>query len=147
MPRWAWLEIDQETYDVISVFETGERAGMGEYLIGLFPENCAEIGVGAIVGITTAVWGVSTFSLSLDDYEDIKNNAKALCEDVGAQIAKVTGITGSIGQMGKLGELIGKETLAEVLAKITEMAETEWIQPGFGTGYKAAVDWYFKNMK
>jgi hypothetical protein len=150
-PRWAWLEIDQETYDVISVFETGERAGMAEYLIGMLPENAAEIGVGAIVGITTAVWGVSTFSLSLDDYTDIKNNAKALCGYVGEQIEKITGITGSIGQTGKLGDMIqmhgsGTESLAEILAKFTEMAETEWIQPGFGTGYKAAVDYYFKNI-
>jgi hypothetical protein len=27
------------------------------------------------------------------------------------------------------------------------MVEAEWIQPGFGTGYDLAVDYYFKHMK
>lgn len=151
-PRWAWLEIDQETYDVISVFETGERAGMSDYLIGMLPENAAEIGVGALVGITTANWGIAIFSLSLDDYEDIKSNAQALCSYVGDQIAKVTGITGSIGQMGKLGGMIkmhgaGTDNLGDILAKFTELAENIWIQPGFGDGYKAAVDYYFAQIE
>ena len=147
--RWAWLEIDQVTYDVISVFETGERASMAEYVIGLFPKNIAEVGAGALLGATTAGGAIATFALTTDDYGQILANAQALCKDVADNMDKVLGITGSIEQVGNLGamtqgygSLDGR--LGDVLAKMFEMAETQWLQPNFAMGYKLAVKEYFK---
>lgn len=146
--RWAWLEIDQQTYDVVSVFETGERAGMTDYLIGFFPKNWAEVGAGALVGITTSVWGVSAFALETDDYEAIMASAYALTYNIGKVLEAITGITGAIEQMGNVGNMLEgygsiNDRLEKVMKKFHEMAETQWLQPNFMMGYNEAMKAYF----
>lgn len=72
--RWAWLEIDPETYETISVFDTGEHAGMASYVLTQAKENAGDAGqyiVGGLLGIEVSVWAVASMSLVLDDYEEI----------------------------------------------------------------------------
>lgn len=86
--RWAWLEIDPETYETISVMDTGEHGGFAEYLMSM--ERVSPTGedyqvfmTGAFLGVTTSVWSVSSFALELDDYEDILEAAKAYTYGLG----------------------------------------------------------------
>jgi hypothetical protein len=140
--RWAWLEIDMETFDVVSVFDTGERGGMAEYLIGCFPENYAEVGAGALVGITTSVGSVAAFTLSIDDYSEVRKAAQEKCKEIGEHLGTVTGFTGAISAGGKIKEGIGGHELQ--LAKLFEVVENLWINKlTFDEGYKYAVEAYF----
>lgn len=75
--HWAWLEINTDTMETISVFDTGEH-GMAAYIIGLTPKGAAEFGVGALVGVSCSVFAVSAYSLEYDDEEDIWEAARAL---------------------------------------------------------------------
>lgn len=147
-PRWAWLEINQTTYDVVSVFESGERAGMADYLIGLFPENIMEVGVGVITGVTTAMWGVSTFALVLDDYKEIRANAAKLCGIIGERMKTISDATGTIGHINRAGQAFGElyipgKDIGDALSKLLQSCEAQEIQPSFGLGYKKAVEAYF----
>ncbi len=140
--RWAWLEIDTKTYDVVSVFDTGERAGMGEYLIGCFPENYAEVGVGAIVGVTTSLASVSAYSLSIDDYGEVRKAAFEKCKEIGEQLGTVTGAAGGISAGGKVLEGVGGTQIQ--WEKLFEAAENQWVNRlTFDEGYKLAVEAYF----
>ncbi|MDD2502289.1 MAG: hypothetical protein PHG58_00310, partial [Clostridia bacterium] len=87
--RWAWLEIDVETMDVISVFDTGERAGMASYLLGLTPKNCAEVTAGALVGLTVAQFSIATYALITDDPEVIIASAEMLAYYIHEQLKYV----------------------------------------------------------
>ncbi len=142
-PRWAWLEINQNTYDVVSVFETGERAGMSEYIIGLLPENCAEVGIGAIVGISTSLWSVSTFALTTDDYTEIMEQSKAQCLGIGKYLKAVSSGKQTVEGAGKISEMIKEHDFSYAFTKNIEIYENLWIQPDFNKGYEEAVNWYF----
>jgi hypothetical protein len=89
--RWAWLEVNEETFETIAVIDTGEQGGFAEYLMALEPvvpngEDLREFTVGAFMGIDTSIWSMASFSLELDDPEEILEAAKAytyqLCEYV-----------------------------------------------------------------
>lgn len=151
--RWAWLEIDQTTYNMISVFETGERASSADYLIGLIPKNLAEVGAGALVGVATAVGAVSAYTLVTDDYAEVMKRASALCAYIGVNMEAFTGAVGFIENVGSVKNMITEGygaqdgRIFEILAKMTEMAESKWIQPSFGMGYGEAVKVYFEKAK
>ncbi len=145
-PRWAWLEIDMVSYDVISVFETGERAGMGEYLIGCLPGNgnYGEVGAGMLTGVATAVGSVAAYTLTGEDYQTVLKMAAAKCEEIGAIMGIVTGVTGAIDAGGKIREGVsGKQ-----LEKLFEANEGIWVNKlTFGDGYSYAVKAYFKSAQ
>lgn len=143
--RWAWLEIDLETYDVVSVFETGERAGMGEYLIGCLPGNgnYGEVGAGMLVGVTTAGGTVAAYTLTGAEYKEVIKMAKIKCTEIGALIGLTTGTTTAIDAGGKIAEGVSKNNLA----KLFEANEMIWFNKlTFSDGYNAAVEFYFKNI-
>ena len=92
--RWAWLEIDPDTYETISVTDTGEHGGFAEYLMSM--ERVSPTGedyqvfmTGAFLGVTTSVWSVSSFALMLDDYEQILKAAKAYTYGLGEVLSGI----------------------------------------------------------
>jgi hypothetical protein len=89
--RWAWLEIDPQTYETISVFDTGEHAGMAEYTFSLKPseEDGGKYIVGAFIGVDVAVWSMANSSLKLDDYKLIIQDAMATAKQVGGYLNQV----------------------------------------------------------
>lgn len=90
--RWAWLEIDPVTYETISVFDTGEHAGMASYLLTLAKENAGDVGqyiVGALIGVEVSVWAVAAMSLELDDYDEILEAAMNLTAGIGGHLEDV----------------------------------------------------------
>ncbi|MEA4831126.1 MAG: VWA domain-containing protein [Oscillospiraceae bacterium] len=140
--KWAWLEIDMETYDTVSVFDTGERAGMCEYLVGCFPKTYAEIGVGIVVGITTSVGSVAAYSLSIDDYKEVMAAALNLSEAIGEQLEFITGVTDIIGAHCNVWEGVNGVPIA--WEKIFEGLEGLWVNKfTFMEGYNMALDAYF----
>ena len=149
--RWAWLEIDERTYEAISFFDTGERAGMAGYTLGLMSNKDMQFFVGYFVGISCGTWAISGYSLSLDDYADIKANAALLCADVLQAIQEVLSMAESgpadyiKGKIkNKLNEM-GKETTGVDFSKIKKYLEGPKIEvpTGFAEGFKLAVETYF----
>jgi len=147
-PRWAWLEIDMVSYDVISVFETGERAGMGEYLIGCLPGNggYGEVGVGMIVGVTTAIGSVAAYTLTGEDYDEVLEMAESKCWEIGANIKDITFVTGAIDAGGKIKDGFSGTKLH--WEKLFEAGEGIWVNKlTFSDGYKIAVTEYFEHVE
>ena len=76
--HFAWLEVNATTFDVISMFDTGERAGMASYVMSMKPKNIMEYATGALVGVTCSIVAVSAYALEFDDYKQIMDSAFAL---------------------------------------------------------------------
>lgn len=137
---WSWLEIDMKSYDVVSVFETGERSAMTEFILGCLPGNgnYAEVGAGMLVGVTTSVGSVASYTLTGMDYKDVMKAAQEMCKGIGYAIGTVTSGTGGVDAAGGIAE--GRlKGLFGVNGKV-------WGNKlGFADGYSYGVDLYFKN--
>ncbi|MDF2674614.1 MAG: Mg-chelatase subunit ChlD, partial [Clostridiales bacterium] len=151
--RWVWLEIDPNTYETISVLDTGEHGGMAEYVVNMMPsmEECRDYIAGAFVGITTSVWAVSAFSLELDDYNEILKNAAALVDAIagylgfvmqGVDFAKNPSISKTVFE---LSEGPCKFEM-KVNSKLKLSGETGH-NFDFVSGFKEGAAFYFKNAK
>ena len=70
-PRTAWLEIDTNTYFTIGVLDSGEHGAMIESAVQNLLKQFTKYYVGALVGVQSMVWGVSSFALEYGDYNDI----------------------------------------------------------------------------
>lgn len=79
--RWAWIELNTKTMEMISVFDTGER-GMASYIIGMTPKSLVEFTAGGLVGIACACFSISAYALEYEDYKQIMKSAKALMDYV-----------------------------------------------------------------
>lgn len=65
--RTAWLEIDPDTYFTIGVIDTGEHGAMIESSIQNLSKQFNKHSVGALLGMHSMMWGVSTFALEYAD--------------------------------------------------------------------------------
>ena len=74
--RWAWLEVDPDSYETIAVLDTGERGAMVERVFGDLWKQGLDYITGGLVGVSSSIWSVSAFSLILDDYKEIMKEAK-----------------------------------------------------------------------
>ncbi len=70
-PRTAWLEIDPDTYFTIGVIDTGEHGAMIESAVQNLLKDFTKHSVGALLGIHSMLWGVSTFALEYGEYDEI----------------------------------------------------------------------------
>jgi hypothetical protein len=93
--RWAWLEIDPLTYETISVFDTGEHAGMAEYTFSMAPsgEDMGKYIVGAFIGVDVGIWSMCSSSLKLSDYNQIIADAMNTAKQVGEYLNQVMDAT------------------------------------------------------
>nr|WP_319409566.1 VWA domain-containing protein [uncultured Desulfosarcina sp.] len=74
--RWAWLEVNPNTYETIAVLDTGERGAMVERVFSDLWKDGLDYVTGGLVGVSSSIWSVSAFSLILDDYKQIMTEAK-----------------------------------------------------------------------
>ena len=88
VPRTAWLEIDEETFFTIGVLDTGEHGAMIEKAIMELYKSLGKYSVGALVGVESMLWGVSSYALVYDEYEDVLNAAAAQSYALAEQIKK-----------------------------------------------------------
>ena len=159
--HWAWLEINTETMETISVFDTGEH-GMAAYIIGLTPKGVAEFGVGALVGVSCSVFAVSAYSLEYDDEEDIWEAARDL---MGITLENVKFFRGTVTDVQNLYKAWGdKEKMKEFLENkakqkfddklgfnitkyldylVTNDPDKLKSEPTFADGFEAAMKMYF----
>lgn len=108
--HWAWLEIDPVTYETISVLDTGEHGGMAGYVLNLMPslDDTQRYAIGGFVGITTSVWAVCDFSLVMDDYKAILQNAAALVSGIEEHLEFVMNGTESAKSIYDIAESAGE---------------------------------------
>ncbi|QTH43478.1 VWA domain-containing protein [Cohnella sp. LGH] len=158
--RWAWLEIDPDTYETISVTDTGEHGSFAEYLMALEPvsptgDDYMAFMAGAFIGVSSSVWSVSSFSLMLDDYEQILKAAKAYTYGLGEVLSGFM----SNKDLPKLEYSIGSLKLkitdfdADKLAKQFHIlksgkaVEGAGDLVGFGLGFQIGAAYYFEQAE
>lgn len=142
--RWAWLEIDAETYEAISVFDTGERSGAASYILGVTGNKFNQTFVGYFVGMNCAAWSIATYSLSLDNYGDIKKNAALTCADVLRMLEEVISLAEK-GASGYLKSKVQDKVLEDQKAyrDYKKIKKAFKVPLGFAEGFKIAVEIYF----
>ena len=121
---------------------------------------------GAMLGVSTSIWGVSIFSLQTDNYEEIRQKAEALARGIGASLADFNGLRTSgafdaammieqgpstPGGGGSGGVTVSGEASFDTFGGGSVMDRFEGKiklgqdMVGFGQGFSAGVDYYFKN--
>ncbi len=141
--RWAWFEIDPETYETIGVIDTGEKGAMVSNVIIDTVKNSGQYMVGGFVGITVSIWSVSAISLEEDDYKKILEEAKKFALGMKDSF----GIKKGIFSMG----VGGKPSLSQSFGPIKYSFDGKgaWKQNivGFTQGFEAGVNYYFDNAE
>lgn len=120
--RVAWLEIDDYTYETISVLDNFHHGAMSSNAVLNSALEKAQYTVGAFKGVETSVWAVSAFSLQLSDYDEIIKSAESFAKGVSDNF--------QANVAGKSIDIVAKDG-----AK------------GFMDGYKKGVEMYFKLVK
>jgi VWFA-related protein len=88
--RWAWLEMDPDSYQVISVFDTGHHSAMTEFSINLIPsmDDSVQWMRGIWIGNNVSLWSLCTASLQYgESYQVVLQQAKKSAEEVGNILA------------------------------------------------------------
>lgn len=88
--RFAWLEIDPSTYEVLSVFDNGYHGGSAEFsmLTTSLGEDTREFVKGTWLGVNMSVWSVGSIALKTSDKGQIFTEAKALALKIGGILAE-----------------------------------------------------------
>ena len=145
--RWGWLEIDPKTYTVVSRLDNGAAGAMLESIIGNLFEQASSYLVGALVGVDVSLWSVAAYSLQLEDYDEICQEAKAFASKFNKKFSANEAISSPVGwdiggspdiELAKFDKFI-KFSLdfKGVKASINML--------GFKNGYKAGVEYYFSD--
>ncbi len=147
--RWAWLEIDENTYEAVSVFDTGERSGMASYSLGLMNNKLNQTYVGYFIGLSCGTWAISAYALEFDDYATIKAHAAMLCADVLEMLEELMNMAESGPSdyvKSKIKEKIKDKAAEETgvdFKKFESIMKKPKVPLGFVEGFKIAVEVYF----
>ena len=150
--RWAWLELDSVSFDIVSVFDDGERAGMASYIIGMTPKSSVEFAVGAMIGISCSNMAVAAYSLETADSKAIAQNAAALAIYAYQRVAALQGALPESDSIleaaknaatGMANDAVKERTGVDAKA-IFDKINGEEIELTFSDGFKSAIEAYFK---
>jgi len=159
--RWAWLEVDPDSFETIAVADTGEHFSLVEYLLEPAAPTSGdylEFMAGAFIGVDTSVWSISSFSLRTSDYEAVYRAAKAYTY----AIAKVLDSIMTYRDLAKLEASLGPIKLAAEDTSLDHQAGIYELLTGksgekdarfkgdflnFGAGFKAGAAYYFKQAR
>lgn len=114
--RFAWLEMDPVTFEMLSVFDNGLHGGTAEFsmLTTSLGEDTREFVKGTWIGINMSVWSVGSIALKTQEKGQIFTEAKALALKIGATLAEFQDNLGKAKEYyDKIGEL--QEKSAEIL--------------------------------
>jgi hypothetical protein len=160
--RWAWLEIDPDTYETIAMTDTGEHGSFADYVMALEPiapnnGDYLQFMIGGFVGVDTAVWSVSSFSLESSDYTQVLAAAQAYTAQIGKVISGVKALKDIKVYEIDLGLIKGslKMGLPDYTANTFEKAMTSSAMKmgfkqnvlTFKKGFKAGAAYYFKQAR
>jgi len=151
--RWAWLEVNPDTYETIAVLDTGERGSMIERVFSDLWRDGLDYITGGLVGVSSSVWSVSAYSLIMSDYKKILAAAKkftlGLANNFSASV-KIGDfeLKGSIGSGDLEGGYSGTGSKALNTGKKAKETWDKINDPkidlgGFEGGFKDGVNYYF----
>ncbi len=150
--RWAWLEIDPDTYNVVSVFDTGLHAGMAEFKLLLLPteDDTMKWMKGIWIGTNVSVWTMCSSDLKYGDnykavLEDAKNTAYQVAETVSkffdiAESIKGKEIGFEIDLPGGAHKIDFKISMSGISGSIAQKMYS------YSGGMKLAIDAYFMSI-
>lgn len=137
--RWAWLEMRKDGR-TIGVLDTGAHGSMVEVSIEEWVTEANMFIVGALVGTSTSIWAVSSFSLELTDAEAIYQAAYKFAMGIKDLLEFKNGPAGySIGGMPEIG---GSHEGLKVTFGTDGITLGQDIL-GFANGYEKGVKHYF----
>ena len=148
--RWAWLEVDPETYQAIAVFDTGLHGGMTEFKLALLPSDDDTIKwmKGIWVGTNMSVWTMCSSTLKYgDNYEAVLIDAKKTAYECAEIVDKFMEFVEAVQNMEmKFSVPVGGAGSHEIEVKIGMSGiKGEFKQKlySYAGGMKLAIDAYF----
>lgn len=149
--RWAWLEMDPDSYQVLSVFDTGLHSAMAEFNVSLIPsmDDSAQWMRGIWIGNIVSLWSVCTASLQYgDNYKVVLQEAKKSAEVVGKVLEDFLSKQGSLDSKsyGKSQAVTpnGSHAIDFNISMSGLQGSFKQNMIDFNGGYSLAVDTYFK---
>ena len=146
--RWGWLEIDPQTYEVVSRLDNGAAGAIVETLLEDIYNQAGTYLVGAMVGIDASLWSVSAYALELEDFEEIREKAEAFALGLGKRFDVMKDDTGTlgidIGGTPSAGYNFGR--FVKFSLDFSGFKKSHNLL-GFGNGYKDAVNYYFSQFE
>lgn len=108
--RWMWLEVNPQTYETISVSDTGEHMGAGyiQTLMRAIIQGGAKFMAGTFFGVETAIWSVASYSLMYGEYENVLKAAEITTKQIGEHVAKIEAVYSD--PLGTVKDLIKEES-------------------------------------
>lgn len=117
--RFAWLELDPNTYEVLSVLDNGCHGGSAEFsmLTTTLGEDTREFVKGTWIGINMSVWSVGSIALKTENKAQIFTEGKALALKIGGILAEFQNNLGKAKEYyDKYNEL--QEKAADMMEKV-----------------------------
>ncbi|SMC28340.1 hypothetical protein SAMN02746041_03237, partial [Desulfacinum hydrothermale DSM 13146] len=143
--RWAWLEVDPETYDLRAVLDDETGGALVESLIGNLYEQATSYLVGAFVGIGASLWSVSAFSLELEDYDQIVKEAEAFARGLAKNFSVGNDYAGlPVGGLPSASVSLDRALTFSLDPKGVSFSNN---MLGFGNGYQDGISYYFQNTQ
>ncbi len=141
--RWAWLEINPDTYETIGMLDTLEHGSMVTQAIIEYEKNAAYYVLGAMVGVDSSIWAVCAFTLHIPDYEEMKKAAFAFAYGLADNATAKDG-KGSV-------DIGGSPEISQSLGPIKISLNQGGLGVGdnvlgYSNGFKKGVEMYFQNM-
>jgi hypothetical protein len=149
--RWAWLEIDPETYQALSVFDTGIHGGMTEFKLSLLPSEDDTIKwmKGVWVGTNVSVWTMCSSTLKYgDNYKAVLADAKKTAEEAAKAVSEFFELAESI-QNKEFGfdiDLGGSHKIEFKIGMSGIKGSLSQKMYSLSGGMKLAIDAYFKSI-
>ncbi len=129
--RFAWLEIDPNTFEALSVLDNGCHGGTAEssMLTTTLGEDTREFVKGTWIGINMSVWSVGSIALKTENKGQIFTEGKALAMKIGGILAEFQ------NNLGKAKEYYDKyNELQEQAADLMEKVDSGDLGKGGGEG-------------
>ncbi len=148
-PRWAWISVNPHTFETHTMLDNGAHGSMAEDVVVSMTGNINQCIIGFLKGIETSIWATSSFSLLLADPKEIHKKAKKFCMGLADNFAAGAsgkhgdtewGVGCGIGGLPSADYGIGGITFKDN-GKLTLNQNIVT----FSSGYKAAVEMYFKD--
>ncbi len=141
--RWAWLEIDGDSYETIGVLDSFERGAMVSNVIIDTVKNSGQFMVGGFVGVSTSIWSVAGVSLQESDYDKILKEAKAFALGLKDSFGVKKGVFSSgIGGTPEISQSFGP-----IKVSFNGKGGISQDVVGFTQGFEAGVNYYFEKAK
>lgn len=149
--RWAWLEIDPDTCQAISVFDTGLHSAMAEFKLAMMPsdEDTIKWMKGIWVGTNISVRTMCSSSLKYDDYAAILNDLKAAATMAANAVSDFFDMSDSLKEIETGGEIELGGGAAKIDFKIGMSGIKGSLSQNMfslSAGMKLAIDTYFNRI-